>query len=208
MNAQRDLIEALAVDKDGMPRPIVENAKFAAEADFLGRLAIEIAGLDQRIRAAQAAKFLESERAAGRAIGGDAALEAARRLLDGETIGTDPEDIAALQRRRETLAEARTRQSEIVERLRGELSAQACTARRAVHRKAMADLLSAARALARAAAAEQAVRIELLNRGFVISETIMPAPALAAAVMIGNEGESTSPLATFKQQLASLGVTT
>jgi transposase len=77
------------------------------------------------------------------------------------------------------------RQRELVDHIRGTLSAVAGEVVQARHRKALARILDAARALVAAAAAERSIRAELLDNGFEAIDAFTPAPRLAAPYPVG-----------------------
>lgn len=211
LTRETDAEFTLAVDADGKPRPIGENPQFAEAQRLAGKIEAEIKAIDRRIQAIQGAAFLESERAAdGRnKTTGDAALAAARRMIEGGDVVPDAGDLAEvpkLERRRATLGAARCRQNEILEKLRSDLSHAACLTKTEAHKKALRDLLSAARLLARCAAVEQAVRREVMDAGFLVSEDVLPTPHLGAGLILGNESSPASPLAMFRRQLEQLGI--
>jgi hypothetical protein len=98
------------------------------------------------------------------------------------------------------------KQQEILDRIRGELSIEAAKMVQAGHRKAMANILDAARALVAAATQERAIRGELLDNGFEVIESILPAPRLAAPLILGDESFPDSAISYFAQQLRELGI--
>jgi hypothetical protein len=89
-------------------------------------------------------------------------------MIDGQPLTADDRDTATklreLERKTEVIRPAIARQKEAVDLIRGELSAAAARLVRDRHRKALANILDAARALIAASAAERSIRAELLER--------------------------------------------
>jgi hypothetical protein len=111
-----------------------------------------------------------------------------------------------IERRIEILRPAIGRQQETVDRIRGELSVEAAKTVQAKHRKALAGILEAARTLVAAATVERAIRGELLDLGFEVVESIVPAPRLATPLILGDENFHDSAIAHYRRQLEALGI--
>jgi hypothetical protein len=185
-------------------RPIADDRRFAEAAEKLARFQGELRGFREAIDRENARWY-----AAQKPGDGDA-IETADRMLGGQALADDRDTqtkLRALEKKIEILRPAIAKQQEIVDRLRGELSVEAAKTVQAKHRKASASLLGAGRAMVAAANAERAIRGELLDLGFEVSESILPAPRLAAALILGDESYHDSAISTFARQLRELGIT-
>jgi hypothetical protein len=186
------------------PRPIGENPHFAAAAAKLAEYQSELRGFREAIDRENARWY------AAQQPGGDGdAIEIADRMLDGQNLAADQDTatkLAELEKKIRIIRPAIARQQEVVDRIRGELSVQAAKLVRDRHRKALANIMVAARALVAAANAERAIRGELLNLGFEAPESILPPPQLAAPLILGDESFHDSAISHFRRQLEGLGI--
>jgi hypothetical protein len=185
-------------------RPIGDDRRYAEAHAKLAKFQDELRRLREAIDR-ENARWYAAQQPAG---GGDA-IEIADRMIDGRTIPDDqdsPAKLAKLERKIEVLRLAIAKQSEIVDRLRGELSVEAARLVQVRHRKALVKILDAARALVAAANAERGIRAELLDLGFEVLDSILPAPRLAAPLILGDENFHDSAIAYFVRQLGELGL--
>jgi hypothetical protein len=131
-------------------------------------------------------------------------------MIDGQPLTAHDRDTATklreLERKTEVIRPAIARQREAVDLIRGELSVQAARLVKDRHRAALARIMEAARALIAAAAAERSIRGQLLDLGFEAPESILPAPRLAAALILGSEDLQDSAISHFRRQLEELGI--
>jgi predicted transcriptional regulator len=163
---------------DGKLRPIGEDQRFAEAARVLGDLNSEIAALRRSVQKLQGASWLHSQAEEG--LSGPQALEQAQRLLAGEAVDdfSDlPSKIRKAQHKLAILEPAAREQAQRLEVIRGEASATAGEHVKARHRKALLELLRAARLLAIASNAERAIRNELLENGYQMLDGLTPAPS-------------------------------
>jgi hypothetical protein len=189
---------------DDEVRPISENAEFVDAAALLSRLQGEIVAVDRQIEALNARWYREQS-----ANGRDAdPLVTAQQLLDGGILDsrTDVEKIDELRRRREVINAGMRRQAQVVEKIKGKLSFEASRRVRDRHRDALLSLLEATRDLVAAAAAERRIRGALIEAGYAPSESLLPAPRLAAALALGDESWVDSPISFFRRQLEEIGI--
>lgn len=188
--------------------PIVENHLFAAGSRVLGELNAEIAALRRSIQKLQGASWLRSQAEEG--LSGPQALEQAQRLLAGEEEVDDFSDIPSKVRKAQhkltILEQAAREQSQRLEVIRGEASAAAGERVKPRHRKALLDILRAARLLAMASNAELTIRGELLENGYQVLDGLTPPPRFAVPLLLGDEHVSGSALWHFRQQLEELGI--
>lgn len=185
-------------------RPIGEDRRFAEAQTKLARFQNELHELRAAIDRENASWYA---RQAGPLD--DDAVGRADRMLDGQNLADDRDTQTKrreLEKKIEIIWPAIVKQSELVDRLRGELSIAACQTLQDRHRKALANILEAARTLIAASAAERAVRAELLDRGFEVVESILPAPRLAAPLILGDERLQDSAISHFRRQLQGLGI--
>jgi hypothetical protein len=188
-------------------RPIGENRQYREAAEKLARFQGEL----RELRAAN-----DQENAAWYAkqsgsIDDEDAIGRADRMLGGQNLADDRSTqtkLAALEEKIRILRPAIAKQQELVDQFRGELSVEAAKLVQDRHRKALAKILEAARALIAAANAERRIRGELLELGFEAIDSIVPPPRLAAPLVLGDEGFYDSPIAHFKRQLEELGIAT
>jgi hypothetical protein len=132
-----------------------------------------------------------------------------KEVVNGQHLADDRDTqtkLRELEKKIGILRPAIGKQREIVDRIRGELSVEAARLVQDRHRAALAKLLGAARALVAAGTAERAIRGELLEQGYEIIDSIMPAPRLAAPLILGDESFHDSAIAYFKRQLRELGI--
>jgi chromosome segregation ATPase len=186
-------------------RPIGENAAYAEASEKLSRFNSELAATRKEIDLINTQWYRVKQKAASN----ESAIDAADRLLDGIASTADddaPAKLNALERKLAVLRPASFRQAEIVARLRGELSADAARLVQDRHRLALAKILEAARVLVAAATNERKVRVSMLDLGYEIPESILPAPRLATPLILGDESFHNSAIATFARQLEELGV--
>jgi hypothetical protein len=187
-------------------RPIGENAAYAEAREKLSRFNAEIAAARKEIDLINR-RWYEAKQAA---VSNESAIDAADRLLDGIASTADDDTpakkLSDRERKLTVLRPAAIKQGEIVNRLRGELSVEAGRLVQAKHRKALASILAAARELVNAASTERMIRVQLLDAGYEIPESILPGPRLAAGLILGDESFHDSAIATFVRQLQDLGI--
>lgn len=106
----------------------------------------------------------------------------------------------------DVVAKAVATQYEVVERIRGRLSYEAAAAKKPEHTAAILAVLRAAETLAETAAAERAIRLGLIESGFVSREDVLRPPACAAVLMLGSAGDVNSQLEQFRRGLTDRGV--
>jgi hypothetical protein len=188
----------------GELRPIGDHPRYAQAAEKLARFNREIASVRKSIDETNAGWYHAQQPAKD-----DSAVAAADRMLDGRN-DVDARDALVqlhdLNNRLGVLRAAASRQHEIVDQIRGELSVEAGKLVQARHRKALAKILEAARSLVQADAAERAIRGELLEHGYQALDTFTPAPRFAIPLSIGDESWFDSPISYFKRQLDELGI--
>jgi chromosome segregation ATPase len=187
-------------------RPISENPRFAEAAEKLARFNQEIALARKEIDRVNRDWYSAKQNSTS----SENAIAAADALLDGapSDVSDAPAKLHDLDRKLAILRAGAARQTELVDRIRGELSVEAGKVVQAQHRKALAKILEAARQLVEAAAAERAIRGLLLDHGFEVIESITPPPRFAAPLIIGDESWYDSPLSHFKRHLEELGIPT
>jgi hypothetical protein len=181
-------------------RPIGENAAYAEASKKLSRFNSEIAAALKEIDCINR-DWYQAKQAA---VSNENAIHIADRLLAGSgsaAEGDVPAKLRDLQRKVAVMQPAARKQSEIVNRLRGEVSVEAARLVQDRHRKALAKVLTAARVLIAAGVEERKIRVELLDLGFEVPESILPAPRLAAPLILGDEAYHDSAIATFARQL-------
>jgi chromosome segregation ATPase len=184
---------------------IADNPRFAEAAGKLSRFNQEIASARHEINRINTEWYQEKQKAAST----ESAIDIADRLLNGSgsaAEGDGPAKLRDLERKVAVLQPGAFKQGEIVNRLRGELSAEAAKIVQDRHRKALVKILEAARALVDAANVERKIRVQLLDLGYEIPESILPSPRLAAGLILGDESFHDSAIATFVRQLQDLGI--
>jgi hypothetical protein len=141
-------------------------------------------------------------------LSGPEALEQARRLLAGKAVELSDTStkLREAQQRLAILQPAAREQAQRLEVIRGEASAAAGERVRGRHRKALLDLMRAARLLAIAGDAERRIRGELLDNGYLVLDAFTPAPRFAVALMLREENQSGSALWHFAEQLKELEI--
>jgi hypothetical protein len=191
---------------DGKLRPIGEDQRFVEAARVLSDLNFEVTALQTTVQKLQDAAWLRSQ--ADEGLSGPEALEQAQRLLAGEAIDLvdAPTKLREAQRRLAVPQPAAREQARRLELIRGEASATAGEHVKARHRKALVELLRAARLLAIASNAERAIRNDLLENGYQILDAFTPAPRFAIPLILGEEHHSGSAFWHFVQQLEELGI--
>jgi chromosome segregation ATPase len=184
-------------------RPISENPRFTEAQQKLARFQGEIAAARKAIN-----EINDSWYRAQQVAGGDDAIQAADQMIDGGAAdaGDARTQLPALIRKMEVLRPAAMRQNEVVDQIRGELSAEAGKIVQARHRTALAKILEAARHLAEVAAAERGIRGQLLELGYQPLDTFTPAPRFAIPFSMGDESWFDSPISYFRRQLQELGI--
>jgi hypothetical protein len=126
---------------------------------------------------------------------------------DATEIPKRPErDLEEAREKLDVVSKAVAAQHEIVETIRGRLSFEAAAAKKPEHSAAVIAVFRAAEALAEAAAAERAVRLSLLEAGFVARDDVLRPPACAAVLMLGSAGDVNSQLEQFRRGLTDRGV--
>jgi hypothetical protein len=186
-------------------RPIGENAAYAEASEKLSRFNSEIAAARKEIDLINTQWYRAKQKAASN----ESAIDAADRLLDGVPLAADgdvPAKLRDLEHKLAILRPAAMKQAELVDHIRGELSAEAGRLVQAKHQKALLKILEAARALVATANAERGIRVELLNHGFEALESITPAPWLSTPLILGQEDFYDSAISHFKRQLEDLGI--
>jgi hypothetical protein len=193
-------------------RPLAEHPEYKAESAILARIGGEIAALDREVKAIEAARYLREERKAGRDatphfVQQGSAIELALQILDGVQVDlrTDEERLATGRTKIKNLTPGYRAQREKLERIRDRLSAEICQSLRERHRKTLANLLTACRMVARAAAAERQVYADIYAAGYQPMDHILPA-SQCGPVLAFDETSFASPLSHFRRQLESLGV--
>jgi hypothetical protein len=184
-------------------RPIAEDRRYAEAQAKLAKFQGELRGFREAIDRENARWYAAQQPGDGDAI------ETADRMLGGQALADDCDTatkLRSLERKIEVLRPAIAKQQELVDRLRGELSIAAAETVQARHRKALANILEAARALVAAANAERAIRGELLDLGFELSDSVVPAPRLAAPLILGDESFHDSAISFYRRQLEDLGI--
>jgi hypothetical protein len=187
--------------------PISDDYRFGEANRVLRELNVEIAAARRSIQKLQGAAWLHSQAEEG--LSGPQALEQAQRLLAGEAVDAfsdAPSKIRQAQHKLSILEPAAREQAQRLEAIRGEASAAAGERVKVRHRKALLDILRAARLLAMASNAELAIRGELLQNGYEILDAYTPPPRFAVPLLLGEEHQSGSALWHFRQQLEELGI--
>src|SRR5580704_8629641 len=187
--------------------PIGEDHRFAEASRVLRELNAEIAALGGSIQKLQGASWLRSQAEEG--LSGPQALEHALRLLAGEEVddfSDVPSTIRKAQHKLGILEPAAREQAQRLEVIRGEASAAAGERVKVRHRKALLDILRAARLLAMASNAELAIRGELLGNGYQVLDAFSPPPRFAVPLLLGEEHQAGSALWHFHAQLEEMGV--
>jgi hypothetical protein len=187
--------------------PIGENHHFAEASRVLAELNTEIAALRRSVQQLEGACWLRSQAEEG--LSGAQALEQAQRLLAGEAVddfSDVPSKIRKAQHKLAILEPAAREQAQRLEVIRGEASAAAGERVKVRHRKALLDILRAARLLQLASNAELMIRGELLQNGYLIVDAHTPPPRFAVPLLLGEEHQSGSALWHFRQQLEELGI--
>ena len=131
------------------------------------------------------------------------------RIARGDTteMPRRPErDIEEAREELDVVAKAIAAQYEVVEKIRGRLSYEAAAAAKPQHSAAILAVLRAAETLAEAAAAERAIRLGLIESGFVSRDDILEPPACAAILMLGSVGDVNGGLEQFRHRLVARGV--
>jgi hypothetical protein len=186
-------------------RPIGENSAYAEASAKLSRFNSEIAAARKEIDLVNRGWY-EAKQAA---VSNESAIDIADRMLDSGHLAADddfPAKFRDLERKITVLRPGAFRQAELVNQIRGELSVDAARLVQTSHRAALVKILEAARALVAAAHAERSIRVSLLDAGYEIPESILPAPRLAAPLILGDEAYHDSAIATFARQLEELGL--
>jgi hypothetical protein len=186
--------------------PIAENSRFAEAAEKLAKYQGELRELRAAIDRKNAAWYGKQQGS----IDKDA-IGLADRMLSGQNTADDRDSqtkIRALFKKLAIIQPAIIKQSELVNLIRAELSAEAGALVQSRHRKALAKILEAARQLVEAAAAERASRGELLDLGFEVIDTFTPAPRFAVPHILGDESWYDSLMSHFKRHLEELGIPT
>jgi hypothetical protein len=185
-----------------------KTTAFAEASRVLRELNTEIATLRRSVQKLQGATWLHSQAEQG--LSGPQALEQAQRLLAGEAVddfSDAPLKIRQAQHTLTTILEPAAReQAQRLEVIRGEASAAAGERVQVRHRKALLDILRAARLLALASNAELRIRGELLENGYQVLDGLTPPPRFAVPLLLGEEHQSGSALWHFRQQLEELGI--
>jgi hypothetical protein len=158
-------------------RPISENPRFAEAQAKLARFHGELHGLREAIDRENASWYAKQSSS----ISEDAIL-LADRMLDSQTLADDRDTATKLRELEKKIAIIRpaiARQQELVDRLRGELSVEAAKTVQAKHRKALANILEAARDLVAAANAVLVVKNILILASMLSTAAFLAAPATA-----------------------------
>jgi hypothetical protein len=186
--------------------PIGEDHRFAEAARSLAQLNSEVAALQATVQKLQGAAWLRSQAEEG--LSGQEAIDQAQRLLHGEAVELSDAStkIHEAQQRLAILQLAAREQARRLELIRGEASAAAGERVKVRHRKALLDILRAARLLGLASSAERAIRNELLEGGCQVLDAFTPAPRFAIPLILGEERHSGSAFWHFAQQLEELGI--
>jgi hypothetical protein len=187
-------------------RRIADNPRFSEAQKKLSKFQDEIASHRKTIGELNA-EFWQSQQ---KKQPSEDVIAAADQLFEPDGSTADMSDRGAkirdLERRIEILQKASFKQGDLVEQIRGELSAEAARLVQTRHRAALARILETARALVAASAAERSIRGELIGAGFIILEQITPAPRLAAPLILGEENWRDSAISCFARQLRDLGI--
>jgi hypothetical protein len=186
--------------------PIGEDHRFAEAARSLAQLNSEVAALQATVQKLQGAAWLRSQAEEG--LSGQEAIDQAQRLLHGEAVELSDAStkIHEAQQRLAILQLAAREQARRLELIRGEASAAAGERVKVRHRKALLDILRAARLLAMASNAELAIRGELLGNGYQVLDAFSPPPRFAVPLLLGEEHQAGSALWHFHAQLEEMGV--
>jgi hypothetical protein len=185
-------------------RPIAENPRFAEATEKLAKFQGELRGLREAVDRENAAWYAKQSSSID-----EDAIGRADRMLDGQNLADDRDTqtkLRELEKKIAILRPAIGKQQELVDRIRGELSLEAGRLVQDRHRKALVKILDAARALLSAANAERRVRRELLDLGYEVVESVVPAPRLATPLILGDESFYDSAIANFARQLKDLGI--
>jgi hypothetical protein len=137
------------------------------------------------------------------------ALAAALGLLKGEDVPPEvspAERRARLERERQTLKEAMQLQAGIVEQLRAELSYEVCKELKAHHDAVLVAFLRALQTSAALADKERDFRSALLIAGYEIQPDLLPAPFIAAPVLLGSERRYDSQISNYRRFLQQRGI--
>ena len=185
-------------------RPIGEDRRYREAAEKLVKFQSELRELRAAIDRENASWYAKQSGEVD-----EDAIGRADRMLGGQNLADDRDAATKLRELEKKIAIIRPaigRQQELVNRIRGELSLEAGRLVQDRHRKALAKILDAARALVAAANAEREIRGQLLDNGFEVVESIVPPPRLAAPLILGDENFHDSAIAHFVRQLRELGV--
>ena len=184
-------------------RPIMADPRYVEVQATLTRFLNEMSAAQAEIDQLNRRHWLDSQQLDTAAE----AIERAERMLNGEAV--DLHDTGSrrreLQQKIDTLAPAVRKQREKLERVIGELSVEAGRHVQAEHRASLARLFEAGRELIQAASAEQAIRNDLLERGYEITD-LTPPPQFATPLIIGSEEWVASPIAHYARQLKQMGI--
>jgi hypothetical protein len=183
-------------------KSISEDRRFAEAQALFVKLNAECVRLSREIEDVQGGLYL-------RTVDPRDPIAKALSSIDGTDaadIGDSQARIAAARRKLETLGPAIRAQREVVDKVRRELSIVAAKGLQPDHRRALLELLEAARTLSARAEAEREIRVNLFDRGFTTCDSILPPPMLRGSLVIGDEENSTSDLSIFARQLRELGL--
>jgi nucleotidyltransferase/DNA polymerase involved in DNA repair len=200
------MLQIIKSKDDAKIDPISDNQELAPAQQLLGKFLAECNALQREIQDRQIRLYLhtvESET--------DDISRAMEYVGDGPGTADQRDDkrwIAEATQKVEVLGRAIRKQREICERIRGRLSVQAAKRLQGRHREILSEILKAARVLSSLAESEREIHIELLSKGYVNCDHILPPPALAGLLQIGDENYSESGLSYFRQQLVKLGIDT
>jgi hypothetical protein len=171
--------------------PIGEDHRFAEASRVLRELNAEIDTLRKRtVQKLQGATWLHCTRKPRKASPVHKRSKQAQRLLAGEAVddfSDAPSKIRKAQHKLAILEPAAREQAQRLEVIRGEASAAAGERVKVRHRKALLDILRAARLLAMASNAELMIRGELLQNGYQILDAYTPPPRFGVPLLLGAE---------------------